>query len=383
MYYYFTFPRHLFILTFCTLLIVTACDRHGSSATPPTVPTVTVVKAKQQTVPVFFDYIGLTQSIASVDIRARVEGFLQEKGFVEGTDVKQGQMLFIIDPRPFQAALDSAQGELLSDEANADYWRVEEKRMATLLKERTIPQEQYDKTLAQKREAEAAVVVDKANVETSQLNLSYATMNAPFDGRASLKYVDVGNLVGGTEQTRLVTIVQLDPIYILFSPSEAEYLQIMTYMKADPLAVTVSLGSDLKLTFEGKIDAINNTVDVNTATVLLRALADNPKEILLPGIYVKVRLHLTEKPALLVPKQAVIAGQGVEYVYIVTNDNKVQQKIVTTGQIYQDKQVITAGLTTKDSVIVQGLQNMRSGMTVTPEPDSDKNTISEPAPEEQ
>jgi len=371
------FTIHLFILAVCTLFILTACDRNGSKAELPPGPTVIVAKAVQQTVPVFLDYIGLTQSVASVDIRARVEGFLQEQGFVEGTDVEKGQMLFIIDPRPFQASLKSAQGELSSNEANVDYWVAEEERMATLLKQQTISQEQYDQTLAQKREAEAAVVVSNANVETAQLNLAYATMNAPFAGRVSLKYVDVGNLVGGSEQTKLATIVELDPMYILFSPSEGEYLQIMDHMDADPLAVSVSVGSDPKLKFTGKINAVNNTVETSTGTILLRAIVDNPQEILLPGIYVNVRLHLTQKPALLVPKQAVIAGQGTEYVFIVTADNKVQQTIVTTGQIYQDKQVITSGLNPEDTVIVHGLQNIRSGMTVTPKLESNKNPVTD------
>jgi len=361
-------PRiRLLIVLAGSVLLLSSCGGDKSGDLEQAALPVGVVAVKQQSVPLYLDYVGQTGAISEVDIRARVEGFLQEKGFVEGEDVKEEQMIYIIDPRPFEASLESAKGDLLRNQASADYAAKEEARMAKLVEDHVIPQEQYDQSLSQKEAAEAAVMTSQADVETAELNLSYTTMYAPFAGRIGQKYVDVGNLVGaGGDQTILATIVQLDPIYALFSPKASDLPRIMEQLhRNESLNVVVTINDDTEQQYQGKVDFIDNRVSVNTSTILLRAVLANSDEVLLPGIYVNVRLLLGEdENAMLVPQEAVMEGQGNQYVYIVDKDDKTQQQIVISGAVYQGKRIVYSGLAEGDLVIVEGLQNMQTGISV-------------------
>lgn len=354
-------------LTAMLMLILVGCDLDHSDDEEPSGLPVTVVKAVQETVPITMDYVGQVSSIAEVNIRARVEGFLTELHFKEGDEVEKGQLLFVIDPRPFAAALAAAKGELLSNQANAEYYAIEEKRMASLVASQAISQEEYDQTLAQKKEADAQVETSKANVINAELNLGYTKMYAPVSGRIGQRFVDIGNLVGASSQTQLATIVQLEPIYALFSPSEGDYLKIIQYLEENPVSVTVTLASDRSKQFSGALNFVNNTVDQNTATILLRATINNKEEILLPGMYIHVDVNLGDNPdAILVPAQAVLEGQGDEYLYLVNSDNQVEQRIVVSSGNYQDKRVITEGLKADELVIVSGLTRIQAGTLVKP-----------------
>ncbi len=360
----------LMILIVSISLFIVACNRNGTGDADG-MP-VTVVKAVQQTVPVDLEYIGQTASVAQVEVRARVEGFLQDLGFSEGEDVKKDQMLFLIDPRPFEAELNVARGQLLESQANAEYFAAEERRMSILLEQHAVSQEQYDQTLAQKKQADAQVEMSRANVVTARLNLSYATMESPIDGRIGEKFVDIGNLVGGDSQTLLATVVQLNPIHILFSPSERDYLQIVEQLTDDKLDVTVSLASDPATRFSGTLDFVDNQVQPGTGTVLIRAEIPNEQEILLPGMYVNVVLHLGEDDhAILVPSIAVAEGQGGEYAYVVGDDNTVSQRSVVARGVYdqadgQQMSVILSGLQLGERVVVTRLTRMVPGLKVLP-----------------
>lgn len=359
-----------FILIFFFALVITSlfsCDRNKESKSPP--PTVTVAKVIKDTIPLYLDYVGNTQSVRSVDISARVEGFLVERAFKDGADVKKGDLLFVIDPRQYQAELDRAIAQLEEDEAALKYAREQVKRYKPLVEKDYITQDQFDQYVTAVNEAEAAVEADKAAIKLAQLNLSYCRMSAPFDGRIGQRLVDVGNVVGSTQgfgaTTALATIVQLDPIYAYFSPSELELPKIMKQNKENGLEVSVVLSDGSTHPHKGKVDFVNNTVDPATGTIVLRAVIPNPERTLLPGQYAEVRLLLgTKSDALLVPEQSIQEDQGGPFVYIVGKNNTVGSRDVVPGERYRGMIEIEKGVTLGEQVIIEGLQKVKPGTLV-------------------
>ena len=347
-------------------LLVSGCGKDEKKA-PPAMP-VTVADVKSETVPIYLDYVGTTQSIQTVDINARVEGFLIKRGFEDGADVEQGQLLFIIDPRPFEADLQAAQAQLARDRASLAYAQEQVRRYKPIVEKNYITQDTYDGYVTKAAEAQAAVDADIANVTQAKLNLSYCTMNAPFDGRIGRRYVDVGNLVGAAgAPTKLATMVQLDPMYVYFSVAERDTPQILNEQSKNPLTVGFILPDETKHPEDGKIDFVNNEVDVNTGTIEMRAVVPNGSKTMLPGQFVKVQLLLKEQPdTLVVPQQAIGEQQGQSYVFVVGDDNKVEFRNVTTGSDYNDLTVIQSGLKAGEKVITEGMQKVKPGMTVIP-----------------
>jgi len=340
----------------------------GKSDKDKAVPEMTVAVAgvKSETVPLYLDYVGTLQSIESVDINARVEGFLVERAFKDGADVKQGDLLFVIDPRPFEAALLAAEAQLAEDLASLSYAREQVSRYKPLVEKDYITRDAYDEYLTQDTEAQAVVEADRANVVQAKLNLSYCTMYAPFDGRIGRRLVDVGNLVGaGGEATLLATIVQLDPIYVYFNVAERDIPQILKQQNIKPLTFSIILPDESKHPQGGTIDFVDNQVDVTTGTITLRGLVSNTSKTIIPGQYVKVQLLLEEQPdTLVVPSQAIGEQQGDTYVYVVGSDNKVEFRNVTAGGSYGKLRIIEKGVTAGEKVVVNGLQKLRPGMTV-------------------
>jgi RND family efflux transporter MFP subunit len=361
-------------------LLTWSCGKNEEKATPA-MP-VTVAEVKSETVPIYLDYVGTTQSIQTVDIHARVEGFLIKRAFEDGADVKEGQLLFVIDPRPFEADLQAAQAQLARDRASLAYAQEQVRRYKPIVEKNYITQDTYDGYVTQAAQAQAAVNADIANVTQAKLNLSYCTMYSPFDGRIGRRYVDVGNLVGAAgSPTKLATIVQLDPMYVYFSVAERDTPQILKEQSKNPLTVSFILPNEMKHPEDGKIDFINNEVDVNTGTIEMRALVPNGSETMLPGQFVKVRLLLRKQPnTLVIPQQAIGEQQGQSFVYVVGDDNKVGFRNVTTGSVYNDLIVIQKGLKEGERVITEGLQKARPGMTVMPETASEKSEKSVPEP---
>lgn len=375
--------RAVLIYSFSLALFVTAggCGKEEKK-TPPPMP-VTVAPVESETVPIYLDYVGTTDSIQTVDINARVEGFLIKRAFEDGADVEEGQLLFVIDPRPFEADLASAQAELAESRASLSYALEQVRRYEPLVGKQYITQDTYDGYVTQAKENRAAVEAAEANVTQARLNLSYCTMYAPFDGRIGRRYVDVGNLVGTPGQpTKLATIVQLDPLYVYFSVAERDVPRVITAQEEKPLTVSVLLPDESKAPESGTVDFINNQVDVNTGTIELRAVVTNTSESILPGQYVKVRLLLGEQPdTTIVPQQAVGEQQGQKYVYVVGDGNKVEFRNVTVGQDYGSKYtVITEGVKAGERVITQGLQKVRPGMTVSPKAAPDPTPGPTPGP---
>ncbi len=328
--------------------------------------TVTVAEVKSETVPIYLDYVGTLQSIEKVDINARVEGFLVERAFKDGADVIAGDLLFVIDTRPFEAALEAAEAQLAEDLAALSYAREQVSRYKSLVEKDYITRDAYDEYLTQATEAQAIVEADRANVVQAELNLSYCTMYAPFDGRIGRRLVDVGNLVGaGSEATLLATIVQLDPIYVYFNVAERDIPEILKQQNIKPLTLSIVLPDESKHPEDGTVDFVDNQVDVTTGTITLRGVVSNASKTLLPGQYVKVQLLLEQQPnTLVVPSQAVGEQQGDTYVYVVGNDNKAEFRNVTAGSSYGGMRIIEKGVSAGEKVIVNGLQKVKPGITV-------------------
>lgn len=350
------------------LVIAAGCGKDDKTKTPPAMP-VTVAEVKSETVPVYLDYVGFTASIQSVDINARVEGFLIERAFKDGADVKQGDLLFVIDPRPFEAALDAARAQLAEDRAALSYAREQVRRYKPLVEKDYIAKDAYDDYLTQAAEAEAAVQADIANVTQAKLNLSYCAMYAPFDGRIGRRYVDVGNLVGaGGEATKLATIVQLDPLYVYFTVAEKDIPEVLRQQQKSDLTVSIILPDESKHPEDGTVDFVDNVVDPAMGTITMRAVVPNSSETILPGQYVKVQLLLKEQPdTIVVPQQAIGDQQGQTFVYVVGDDNKVEFRNVTVGASYEEDRVIEKGLKPGERVITDGLQKVKPGSAVKPE----------------
>jgi multidrug efflux pump subunit AcrA (membrane-fusion protein) len=373
------------------------CGRQQATqemAAPPP-PGVTVAAVTQQTIPIYLDYIGSTAAVRSVDIRARVEGFLQKRAFTEGADVKEGDLLFGIDPSPFQAALEQAQAQLagdeaalagvqaqlLKDKASLAYAREQVERYRSLANQEFVTREAFDNYRTQADQAAAAVAADnaainqataaikadRAAITQAKLNLSYCTIRAPMSGRIGRALVDVGNLVGPGENSVLASIVQLDPIYVYFSASARELAQIVKHQQQGELPATVMLANQSTHPHQGKVDFLNNTMDAATATLKMRAIAPNPEKTLFPGQYARVRLLVARKPdALLVPAQAVGDDQAGQYVLVVGQDNKVERRSIVAGATYQSLRVVEKGVQATERVITEGFQKVQAGIVVQP-----------------
>lgn len=347
------------------------CKGKGKDAPEPPPPVVTVAQVQQKTVPVYLKYIGATEAVKSVDIRARVEGFLQKRDFTEGMDVNKGDVLFLIDPSPLQAQLDQNVAQLAKDEAAVAFARSQVQRYRSLVEQDFVTREQFESFCTQEKEAMAAVEADRAAIEEARLNLSYCTVKAPLDGRIGRTLVHEGNLVGAGDKTQLASIVQLDPIYVYFNPSAQDFRQIMQNKQAGALPVTVGFSDGGKHPYPGKVDFTDNTVDPTTSTVAMRAVVPNPEKTLLPGMFVEVTLFLTEVPdTLLIPEIAILEDQSGTYVYVVDKDNKVQHRSVTVRYKVEGMRVVLKGLKAGESVVTQGLQKVRPGMEVQPKPAS-------------
>jgi len=365
----------VFLMVIPTLFL--NCKGKKDAPAPPS-PSVTVAKVTQETIPIYLNYVGNTQSVRSVDITARVEGFLIERAFEDGADVNQGDLLLVIDPREFEAQLDQAVAQLESDEAALKYAREQVTRYRPLVDKDFITRDQFDHYVTEVEEAKAAVDADKAAIKLAELNLSYCRMYAPFDGRIGQRQVDVGNLVGaglaGGTATTLANIVQLDPIYVYFSPSERDLPEILRKRQDGELKVKIVLPDESLHPHDGNVDFVNNTVDVSTSTILIRAIVPNPKKNLLPGQFSQVRLLLKMQPdALLVPEQAVGESQGGSYVYVVNKEDKVEDRSIELGTTYKGKREIKKGVSLGERVIIDGLQKVRAGITVQPKFASSKN----------
>jgi membrane fusion protein, multidrug efflux system len=321
--------------------------------------------ALRRDVPVYLFGLGNVQAYNVVTIRAQVDGQITEVAFKEGQELKTGDVLVKIDPRSYQANLDQALAKKAQDQAQLDNARRDLQRYTTLIEKNSIAPQQFDLTQAQVVRLEAAVKGDEASIESARVNLGYATIRSPLDGRAGIRLVDSGNIVHANDANGIVIITQTHPISILFTLPEDALQDIVKAMAAGPLPVA-ALSRDGKLQFDvGELTLIDNAIDQTTGTVRLKATLPNSARLLWPGQFVTTRLHVsTLRSALTVPAAAIQNGPEGSFVYLVKKDGVVEVRKLKLGPINAETAVIEAGLEDNDVVVTSGHYRLQPGSQV-------------------
>lgn len=337
-------------------------------AAPP-VPAVSVTSAqvKRENVPIGVAGVGTVQAMATVTVKPRVDGQLDRVGFVEGEDVKAGQLLAQIDPRTFQAQLQQAMAQKSRDEAQLANARLDLQRYEGLIKENATTQQTLDTQRAQVAQLAAAVKTDEALVNVARVQLDYTTITAPLSGRVGARLVDPGNIVHAADANGLVVIRQIDPIDVVFTLPDGEFQRINRAMQASgtPLAVEASERASGQLLGQGKLILLNNTIDTTSGTIQLKGRFPNPSHTLWPGQYVNARLVLGERDqALTIPAAAVQRGQTGTYVYVVQADHTVASRAIEVAETQDAKAVVAKGLAADERVVVDGQYKLKPGTRV-------------------
>jgi len=373
-------PKRTALAPLAMLLViagVTAACEEKNTYVPPPPPKVTVAKPVQKPVTDYLEFTGNIAAVQTVELRARVEGYLEQVLFQDGDLVKKGQLLFQIEQAPYIAAVDAAKADLARAQAAFKQAKLTAERRRTAGRSGAISKQQVDEAEAIQEGQAAEVLAKKAALETAELNLGYTKVYSPFDGRIGRRLVDPGNLVGAGEQTLLAEVNQIEPVYVYFTINERTLLPIMQkrrnpdpgtegQRKTQPLFL--GLATDEDYPYEGYMDFAAITLDPNTGTLQLRGVFKNPDRKLLPGLFAKIRAPVSkDENAMLVPQQAVGFDQQGEYVMVVGQDNTVERRSVEQGPISDGMRVITKGLKGDEQVIVKGLLRAIPGRKVTPE----------------
>jgi membrane fusion protein (multidrug efflux system) len=365
--------RWLLLLLLALGFGVTACKKKRP---PPPVPTVVqVTTVSRRNVPIYGEWIGSLDGFVNAQIRAQVTGYLLSQDYTEGSVVKKGDLLFQIDPRPFQAALDQAKGKLAQDEAQMSRTKWDVERYAPLAKQNAISQQEYNDAVQANLAAQAQVKADQAAVESAQLNLEFTKIISPIDGLAGVAQAQIGDLVG--QNGPVLTLVStIDPIKVYFNASEQAYIayrrqytnvtERIAHERELELQLILADGSTYP--FPGKFYFAGREVDLTTGTIRLAGLFPNPAYVLRPGQFARVRARTSTQEALLVPQRAVAELQGSYQVVVVDNQNRARIQPVTVGERIGQDWVVEKGLNPGERVIVEGAQKVKDGMVVRPEP---------------
>jgi membrane fusion protein, multidrug efflux system len=365
-------------------LLVVGCGRSAPPQQQAALPAIPVAKPVQDEVTDYVDFTGQTDSPQSVNIVPRVTGYIDREPFREGAEVNKGDVLFEIDPRPYQAQFNQAQAQVHFYEAQLELAIANYSRAVDLLKSgggiKTISQQDVDMYRAQQHQAEAALEAFKASLEVFKLDLEFCTITSPLDGKISRYYLTVGNLVN-QDQSLLTTIVSLDPMYAYFQVDEPTLLRIRKALVDGSIArpatgtapVQMALQGEEGYPHEGTINFVNNQVSPTTGTIAFRGVFPNPKlandvRLLSPGMFVRVRLPIGQPhPALLVIDRAILTDQGLKYVYVVDSEKKVQYRRVTPGPLQENGLRVIEGVKPDEWVVVGGLQQVRPRMEIRPD----------------
>jgi membrane fusion protein (multidrug efflux system) len=366
-----TFPTlRKSIVVFSAALALAACGKGQQQQQQMPTPEVGVVTAHAQVIPLTRDLVGRLSATRTADVRARVAGVLQKRLYTEGTDVKEGQLLFQIDPAPLKAALNAQEANLASSQATYTNNHVAAERVRSVADKGLLSKTDRDNAEAAERTAAAAVKQAQATVESAKINLGYASVTAPIDGRAGQQQVTEGALVGQGDATLLTTVEQIDPVYVNFSQAVGELDQLKRAVAGGTLELSAPAKAKIELTrsdgspygVTGTLDFADAAVDAATGAVNLRGIVPNPDRTLLPGTYVNVHVTLGElKHAWLVPQAAIQRdGQGA-FVLVLGGDGKIAQKTIDTYTAQGADMIVTGGLADGDKIVVSGLMKVRPG----------------------
>ncbi len=367
-------------------LALAACsDAPGDAAAPPP-PSVTVATPLVRTITEWNEFTGRFQATAAVEVRARVSGYLQSVNFADGAMVQEGDVLFVVDPRPYQAAVDQAKADLARAEATLDLATSQLERAETLVDRSVVSESSYDERVQQRREAEAAAQQADAALRAVQLNLEFTRVRAPISGRVSNRRVDVGNLVtGDPNSTLLTTIVALDPIYFVFDMSERDFL---AYQRAisrgdvpstrdESTVVEARLPDDDDWAYSGRMNFVDNQVDIGSGTIRARALFPNEGLFITPGQFGRARIPGSNPyDAVIIPDSAITTDQSNRIVMTVAEDGTVAPVIIRPGPSQPGGlRIVREGLTGGERIIINGLMRAQPGGKVTPEPGTIAETV--------
>ena len=355
--------------------LAAACAPQAAPSTPA--PQVSVAKVIERQVNDWDEFTGRIKAIDSVEIRPRVSGYIERVAFVEGGTVKKGDLLFVIDPRPYRAELARAQAEARAARTRAELARNEVTRAERLLAARAISQEEYDERINRARETSAAVEAAAAAVETARLNLEFTRVTAPIDGRVSNAEVTPGNLVSsGQGATLLTTVVSIDPVYVEFTGDEQVYLKYAAMAQRgerassrnEPNPVFMGLANEEGFPHPGHMTFVDNQLDPATGTIRGRALFRNPDGLFTPGLFARIKLlgSGTYK-AILISDRAVGTDQNQKFVLVVGSDKTLSYRPIKIGRVVQGLRVVLDGLQPGESIVVNGIQRVRPGMPVSPQ----------------
>jgi RND family efflux transporter MFP subunit len=354
-------------------LLLAGCGGKSGAAQmqAPPPPVVTVAPVEQREITEWSEFTGRTEAVESVEVRPRVSGHIQEVRFQSGQLVKKGDVLFVIDPRWYQAEFDRRQGEYLQAEAHLANARRDTERAVRLLASKAISSEQADATQTQSQEAQAALLAAKAVLESARLDLEFTQVRAPIDGRVSRALLTAGNYVSGIAgaASLLTTIVSVDPIYVYADVDENSLLKFNALAnKGARVPVDLALADEENFPRRGAVESFDNKLDPNTGTILLRAVFPNPDGRIVPGLFARIRVPMSAKyNAVLVDEAAIGTDQAQKFVLALGGKNTAEYRQITLGPEIDGRRVVRSGVQPGEKIIVNGLQRARPGMPVTPE----------------
>lgn len=354
-----------FAVAACLLALpfaASSCGAKKQQDRPRTAP-VRTAKALQKDIPLEIKAIGEMEAFSSVAVRPQIDGPVLKVHFSEGQFVNRGDLLFTIDPRPFEVALKQAEAQLARDKAQADNAAVDAGRYKELVGKGYVAEAQYEQFRAAAEALKATVESDAASVENARLELGYCYIRAPFAGKTGATAFDKGNIVRASDQTALVTIYQVEPIYASFTLPEQSLQALRSYMAKGALDVRVS--PDGASSFKGTLSFVDNAVDRATGTIRLKATLKNADKALWPGQFVNVTLRLaTQKGAVVVPSQAVMTGQAGQYVFVIKDGKTAEERPVSADRSHEDETVISSGVIAGEEVVIDGQLQLVPGMKV-------------------
>jgi membrane fusion protein (multidrug efflux system) len=351
-------------------ILTTSCKKSAPPTPPP--PTVQVMELTPSNVPQSRKFIGQLDSPQNVEVRARVEAFVDKILFTEGTEVKEGDPLFALDKKPFEERLAAANGSLAEAKAALNKYQKDVARLTPLAEKKAVPQQDLDNALASVDVGKANILSAEARVQSAQIDLGYCDVRAPINGLIGAKQVSIGELVGKGQPTLMATISSLDPIWFYCNVSEAQYLRAdaeirKTGKKFEDLPISLILANDTVHPSRGKLVFIDRAVDPRTGTLRVRAEFANPQKVLRPGMFGRIVVDTGVQPdSILVPERAVVELQGKNFAWVIGADNKATQRGIKVGETFGENMLVLEGLKAGERVVTEGLQKVREGALVQP-----------------